>query len=298
MIGHLANTSETILLNHFMLIPLEQIVPGDLEWQKLCKTLRLNTTLAKVVLTAWQMGLWLARAMVCHQLSERAQLPPQWSCCPQCGTRLVSKGLVKRRILTLVGWVEWRRRIGRCPHRCSGSHKASLDDILGIQPYQQTSTELMRLGCLLTVFLPFNLAAWMLQQLTGIAISDDTIWQWVQVSGQQAMEQLKELLQHYSNGQLPKLEPLDVTLTEMPLIIAADGVTVPFHSQHRTPKGKIVWREVKVALLARLGKRQTKRGETVTRLHQRRLVAVLGSIDDLKPRLQLEALRQGIGSNA
>lgn len=53
-----------------------------------------------------------------------------------------------------------------------------------------------------------------------------------------------------------------------------------------------------MALLARLGKRQTKRGETVTRLHQRRLVAVLGSIDDLKPRLQLEALRQGIKTAA
>lgn len=296
MLIRLANTLETILLNHFMLIPLEQIVPGNLEWQNLCKTLRVNTTLAKVVLTAWQMGLWLARAMVCQQLSERAQLPPQWSCCPQCGTRLVSKGLVKRRILTLVGWVEWRRRVGRCPHRCSGSQKASLDDVLGIQPYQQTSTELMRLGCLLTVFLPFNLAAWMLQQLTGIAISDDTIWQWVQVAGQQAMTQLETQLQQFVDGKPISFESLDSTVAEMPLAIAADGVTVPFRSQPKTPKGKIVWREVKVALLARIGKRQPQIGRIVTRLHHRRLVAVLGDIDDLKPRLQLEAYRQGIAT--
>jgi hypothetical protein len=47
-------------------------------------------------------------------------------------------------------------------------------------------------------------------------------------------------------------------------------------------------------LLARFGKHQTQTGETTTRLHQRRLVAVLGDIDDLKPRLQLEAHRQGI----
>lgn len=181
-----------------------------------------------------------------------------------------------------------------CPRHCLGSQKTPLDEVLGIEAYQQTSRKFIRLACLLAVFLPFELASRLLVQLTGIAVSDDTIWQWVQDAGQQAMEQLKELLQHHKNGQLPKLEPLDVTLTEMPLIITADGVTVPFRPQPRTPKGKIIWREVKVALLARLGKHQTKRGETVTRLHQRRLVAVLGSIDDLKPRLQLEALRQGI----
>lgn len=55
----------------------------------------------------------------------------------------------------------------------------------------------------------------------------------------------------------------------MPLIIAADGVTVPFRPQPKTAKGRIVWREVKIALLARLGKCQTKTGTTVTRLHQR-----------------------------
>jgi len=53
-----------------------------------------------------------------------------------------------------------------------------------------------------------------------------------------------------------------------------------------------------VALLARLGKYQTKTGKTVTRLHQRRLVASLGEIERLKPRLQLEALRQGITTTA
>ena len=66
----------------------------------------------------------------------------------------------------------------------------------------------------------------------------------------------------------------------MPLLIAADGVTGPFRPQPKTSKGKIVWREVKVALLTRLGKHQTQ--------------AVLGDINYLQPRLQLEALRQGI----
>ena len=285
--------------NHGMMqCSIEQLLPNDPNWQQLCEKLKSAIPLTTLVLIAWQMGLWLAKTIVERQLMERAQAPTQWAHCTICGSQLVSKGFVKRCILTLVGQVEWKRRVGRCPRHCLGSQKTPLDDVLGIQAYQQTSTEFIRLGCLLAVFLPFDLASGLLGQLTGIAVSDDTIWQWVQVSGQQAMEQLKELLQHHNNGQLPKLETLDVPLTEMPLIIAADGVTVPFRPQPRTPKGKIIWREVKVALLARLGKRQTKRGETVTCLHQRRLVAVLGGIDDLKPRLQLEALRQGIKTAA
>lgn len=240
------------------------------------------------------MGLWLARVFVCQQLSERAQAPTHWGCCSVCGTRLVSKGFVKRRMLTLVGWVEWKRRIGRCPCHCPESQQAPLDKILGIRAYQQTSTELVRLGCLLAVFLPFELAAWMLRQLCGIAVSEDTIWNWVQVTGKQAIEQLKVQLQQLEDGQSPSLESLDAILAAMPLVIAADGVTVPFRPQAQTPKGKIVWREVKVALLARLGQHEKRTGEMVTRLHQRRLVAVLGGIDDLQPRLRLEALRQGM----
>ena len=58
------------------------------------------------------------------------------------------------------------------------------------------------------------------------------------------------------------------------------------------PRGKIRWREVKVGVLARLGQHRTRLGQSVPRLQQRRLVAVLGDIEMLKPRLWLEALRQ------
>ena len=164
----------------------------------------------------------------------------------------------------------------------------------GIRPYQQTSSELIRLGCLVAVFLPFEMAAWMLQQLCGIAVSKDTIWNWVQAVGKQAIEQLKIQLHQLEDGQLPPSASLAAKVAAMPLVIAVDGVTVPFRPQPKTPKGKIVWRVVLVALLARLGQYQKRTGEMVTRLHQRRLVAVLGDIDALQPRLRLEALRQGM----
>ena len=279
-----------------MQLSVEQFLPNDEHWQQLCERLQTVSSMNAVVLTARQMSLWLARAIVEQQLHERAVASTTWGTCLVCHAQLVSKGFVKRQMLTLVGQVEWKRRVGRCPHRCLGSQQTPLDDALSITPYQQTSTELMRLGCLLAVFLPFDLAAWMLQQLTGVGVSDDTIWQWVQVTGQQAIEQLKVQLQRLAEGQHPQVESLGEMLAAMPLIIAADGVTVPFRPHSKTAKGRIVWREVKVALLARLGKCQTKTGRTVTRLYQRRLVAGLGDIDHLKSRLRLEALRQGIAT--
>lgn len=171
--------------------PIEQICSQDPIWQQLCQKLEATVSLPALVLMAWQMGLFIARAIVEQQLDERAQVQEQWSCCSVCGTRLVSKGFVKRQILTLVGSVEWKRRVGRCPRHCPGSYHIPLDENQGIRPYQQTSSELIRLGCLLAVFLPFGLAAWMLRQLCGIAVSEDTIWNWVQAAGKQAIEQLK-----------------------------------------------------------------------------------------------------------
>ena len=82
----------------------------------------------------------------------------------------------------------------------------------------------------------------------------------------------------------------------MPLALGADGVMVPFRPEGGHPRGKTAWHEVKVGVLARLGRHRTRTGEMVARLHQRRLVAVFGDIEALQGRLWLEALRQGIRS--
>jgi hypothetical protein len=73
-------------------------------------------------------------------------------------------------------------------------------------------------------------------------------------------------------------------------------VMVPFRPAGGHPRGKTAWHEVKVGVLARLGRHHTRTGELVARLHQRRLVAVCGNIAALQGRLWLEALRQGIRS--
>ena len=153
-----------------MLTLIEQRASHDLDWQQLCKTIESAVSLTTLVLTAWQMGLWIAKAIVEQQLKERVQVSLPWKCCSMCGRRLVSKGFVKRQMLTLVGTVEWKRRVGRCPQKCSGSQQIPFDVTLGIQAYQQASTELIRLGCLLAIFLPFDLSAQLLRQLTGMAL--------------------------------------------------------------------------------------------------------------------------------
>lgn len=253
-----------------------------------------STTLATLVLTAWQMGMWLARAFVEYELNQRAQQPEPWGHCHKCGAKIESKGFANRQMLTLVGWVEWRRRIGRCPNRCSGPQVVPFDEELQIAPYQQTSVELMRLGCLLGVFLPFGLAVHLLEQLSGVSISDAAVWQWVQHCGGQQMAQVQVEVNHWQQGSKPPVDVIDEETAMLPLLIGADGVTVPFRPHPKSSKGKIVYQEIKVALLTRLGNRIKPSGETVTQLVQRRLVALRGTVDDLQPRLELEAHRQQI----
>ena len=151
----------------------------------------------------------------------------------------------------------------------------------------------MQLGCLLAVFVPFETATVLLERLTGIQLSATSIWNWVQSAGQKAMEQLEQELELLASGIEPAPETLSPQLKQMPLIIGADGVMVPIRPQAKTPKGKTIWREVKVAILARLEQRINSKGKSISQLHHRRLVAVLGNIESLKSRLWLEANRSG-----
>ena len=169
-----------------------------------------------------------------------------------------------------------------------------MDEALGVQPHQRTSGELQSLGCALAVFVPFATAARLLGWYSGGTVSPRAVWCWVQAAGQRAMEQLHEPLQALAQGHLPPEEPLAAELAAAPLLLGADGVMVPFRPAGGSPRGKTAWHEVKVGVLARLGQHRTRTGQVVTRLPQRRLVAVLGGLEALKARLWLEAVRQGI----
>ncbi|MBW4422625.1 MAG: hypothetical protein KME13_26005 [Myxacorys californica WJT36-NPBG1] len=195
-----------------MQFSIEQVIPHNEEWQQLCNKLKVANSFSAIVLTARLMGLRIAKVIIEQQLAERAQVQISWNRCPVCNTQLVSKGFACRQMLTVVGWIEWKRRVGRCPRRCLGSQSIPLDEALGLRAYQQTSMELVRLGCLLAVFLPYNLAAQVLLQLAGVSVNDDALWEWIQRFGQQAVKDLKSQLDALKTGQSLPLESLDNAL--------------------------------------------------------------------------------------
>jgi hypothetical protein len=270
---------------------ISQIEPS---FQELIEAIETASTLALLVISAWHLARALAVRLVEEVLSERSQNPTQWTECPKCGTRLNSKGFIPRQINSLIGIIHWKRRVGRCPYGCEIGQIAPLDKELDLLPHQRTSIELQRLGCLLAVFVPFETVTALLNYLTTVQVSFASIWHWVQKAGQKAMDRLNSQLDDLASGHLPQLESLEEAISMLPLLMGADGVMAPFRPEGG--KGATVWREVKVAVLARLGKRRKRYASESNepQLYQRRLVAVLGDIDSLRPRLWLEALRQGV----
>jgi len=107
--------------------------------------------------------------------------------CSKCGGKLESKGLKKREVLTLIGWVKWWRQVRGCPDGCEIGQVVPSDEALGLQPHQQTSLEVKWLACALAVFVPFEIASVLLKMLTGVKVCGKSIWAWVQEGGQIAM---------------------------------------------------------------------------------------------------------------
>lgn len=186
--------------------------------------------------------------------------------------------------------------MGGCPKGCRGPLYAPLDEAFGIAKHQKSSDELVRLGCLFSLFVPYELAAWLLGQFSGLQVSASSLWHWVEHHGQIVLAELSEQVSQQQAGQSIVPDVLDECLRDLPLLIGADGVMVPMRPHPKTPKGKTVWREVKVGILTRLGTRLTRSGESVSQLLHRRLVAVLGPLEQFIPLLQLEAHRQSLDS--
>jgi len=273
------------------------IAQSDQSLQELIDKIKNAPSLALLILAALQLGRVVAVKVAEEVLNERGQAPDEGGVCPHCGQNLESKGLKLREMMTLIGLVQWRRRVRGCPGGCATGQVVPSDVGLGLQPYQRTSLEVKWLTCALAVFVPFEIAAVLFGLLTGVKVCPKSIWAWVQHSGQSAMTQLEAQLEALTQGVLPEEEALAAATKALPLLIGADGVMAPFRPTAGSAKGKTVWREIKVGILVRLGQRLTKAGQQVTHLTQRRLVAVLGDIDELSPCLWLEAVRQGVLSS-
>lgn len=264
----------------------------EAEWQESLNELEKANTLEQLLLLAYQLARLVALAVVEEVLRVRTAEGVPWPNCPQCGQRLESKGRKRRQLRTLIGVVKWKRQIGRCPQKCAIGQVAPLDIELGLAANQTTERQLQTQAILLALFVPFETASMLLEQLTGVSVSHMSIWNWVQASGERKMKELEKELAALVAGEEPEAEAMTAATREETLLMGADGVMVAFRPQAGTARGQTRWREVKVGILARLTQRKTRLGESLQRLHRHRVVAVLGSIDQLAMRMRLEALKQ------
>ena len=254
-----------------------------------------------VVFAVWQLMRILGVLLLQKVLTGRDQAPVDWGRCPHCGTKLESRGLVPRQMLTFLGMVKWVRKLGRCPKGCKIGHVAPLDEALGLGSRQRSCLSIQSPACLLAVFVPYALAARILEILTGVRVSEDASWEWVQDAGGRAKEIEQEQAAKLQAGCCTQ-EGRDPEIDKLPVVTGADGVNAPFRvppGEERPGGKKTIWKEIKVAVLARLGQRERKKdGKQVPVLEQRRVVAVRGEVEEFEPRLWGEALRQGLGSAA
>ena len=252
------------------------------------------TRLSALVLATLSLARALAVMLLESELNRRAREPVKWPNCPLCGSKIESKGFRHRSASTLAGLIGWKRRVGRCPKGCRNRQFVPYDEVLGIAAYQQTSDELKHVACALAVFVPFEISAKLLGMIAQVWVSPAGIWHWVREAGHRAMEQLDRQLQELAEGEEPCEENMESALAALPLIMGADGVMAPFRPDGGSPAGKADWREVKVGIFARLGKRINKAGKEVTCLKHRRVVAVLGCSEMLGARMVFGAIRQGM----
>ena len=239
-------------------------------------------TLKQIVLCAFSYAFVISTIVVEETLNDRAKAMDERKACPECGSMLESKGFEPRRIRSLIGVVAWKRRIWRCPKRCEIGQTAPFDEVLGIGPNQRTSEEIKELACLLAIFVPYGIASMPMAALVGVKVCSTSIWEWVQIYGNKAVSKLEGELKLLSEGQFPNRAEMDEKVSKLLMAIEGDGVMVPFRPNGGSPEGKARWREVKVGIFARLGRKLTKKGREVKVVVRKRVVAVLGTIDEFK----------------
>lgn len=264
------------------------------ECQKIVDEMHDAATLSLMIMLAWQLSRLLAVSLVEEILNRRAQAPTEWGHCQKCGQKLQSKGLAPRQIKSIIGLIRWQRRLGRCPKRCAIGQIAPLDEALGLKSNQKSDDGLRRLACLTAIFVPFETAAMLLKELSQVIVTPQSIWEWVQTAGEEMMSHLAAELTALKMGNEPEAEAMSAAIAAETLLMGADGVMVPFRPQAKTAAGKTAWREIKVAIFARLGQHISRAGQTISRLHHHRVTAVLGDVDALSERMWLEALKQDI----
>lgn len=269
----------------------ESIAKIDSQLQEEIAKLEEAKTIAALILIGWMIACTMTVKIIEEILEERASRITHWPRCPKCGARVENKERKKKSIKGFFGKICWSRKVGRCSNRCEIGQVAPLDEELEIEKYQRSCEILKKIGTAFAVFVPYRTASVFLKLATGTSVSPVTIWNWVQTAGKNEEEKIAGEIE---SGEMPEPEPIEPEQAQLPMIIGADGVTVRIRPNEGTPDGQSEGKEVKIGVVARLGEKKNKKGETVTKIERKRVVGVLGNIDEFAPLFRLEALRQGV----
>jgi hypothetical protein len=191
-----------------------EIIQLDSKVQGLFFEVKKAITLKAVVLIGFKLGLAIASIIVMEVLTDRAHGIIDRPLCQKCQTPLHSKGWLPRTLKTLIGVLTWYRKVWCCPNGCKIGQAAPFDLELGLKPNQLTGDEIKEIACGLTVFVPFNIAVTLLKTLTGIKVSSQAIWEWVQCAGREAMLKLEAELAALK-GKLPDAEQIEAKILKV-----------------------------------------------------------------------------------
>jgi hypothetical protein len=210
------------------------------------------------------------------QGNARALQEPQahWSQpCPHCGRRTRVHSWRSRTVQTVCGPITWERPWYVCRHGRPCGHGFSPADVsLELAPRSRLSAGLRTWLLELGAHTCFREAARLLEQLTGLAVSAETIRQRTEAVG---MELEAAALAASSAVQRTQEPAAALDVAPGQLLVETDGVMLRYLDG---------WHEVKLALVAGLVDRQ---------LCAPSYLAVRASAEQFGPRLLAEAARRG-----
>jgi hypothetical protein len=123
----------------------------------------------------------IGQALWAHLIAELERTVPRPVACRRCGASLKANGRATRRLVTLAGEVELRRRRYRC--RGCGMEHVPLDEALGLEPRTQHTLGLRERALYLVTELSYQRTVEVAAELRGWPIGRGELHRWVAEEG-------------------------------------------------------------------------------------------------------------------
>jgi len=210
---------------------------------------------------------------------------------PHCSARLESKGSSPGRLLTLLGWIRWRRKVGRSRTAVRSDTSCRWMSPSHCAVAETTCESVQKVGCQLGVC-SLQDSGPLLKQLTGSRSAATASGRGCRPGAASAAERRAGT----AGGAARHLPAEEPRTARYRCCVGLGGRRVAGTAAcpAGAPDGQVDWREAKVGLVVRLDERENEERQEGHVLRQRRVVAVRGDVAKLESRFRLEAIRQGL----